>query len=102
MRVSRTIPALAAVAVGGALALGGCGGGDSTTSDSGTPASQVSTDGTDDAMKHDDAMKDETGAMKDDEGAMKHEDAMKDDDAMKHEGDAMKDETEHDGAMKDE
>jgi len=72
MRFRNAVPALA---IGGVLALGGCGGGDDATT-SAEPAK---------AMKHDEAMKGDDG--------MKHEDAMKNDgDAMKH-GDAMKDDS---------
>jgi hypothetical protein len=79
MRFRNAVPALA---VGGVLALGGCGGGDDATT-SAQPAQAQS----DKAMKHDDAMK-KGDAMKDDH------DAMKDDSGMHDEGD------NHGGAMK--
>jgi hypothetical protein len=73
----KAVPALAAVAVGGALALAGCGDDDSTAADNATtPAGQVS----DEAMKGEDAMKDHSDAMKEGGGGAMHEDeAMKDD-----------------------
>jgi hypothetical protein len=75
MRVRKTSSALAALAVGGALVLGGCGDGDSSTeAETGkatTPASQASNG----------AMKREDDAMKDDSGAMHGKDAMKQDDS---------------------
>jgi hypothetical protein len=71
MRERKAISALAVAAVGGALVLGGCGGGggESTGANEGTaPASKVTHQG---AMKHENAMEDHGGAMK-------HENAMKD------------------------
>jgi hypothetical protein len=95
MRGKKTAGVMAAVAVGGALAIGGCGGGDSAT---GETAPAKAADGV--AMKHEgDAMKQKNGdAMKDDSGAnhaMKDDKAMKDDDGAMH-GDngAMKDDDE--------
>jgi hypothetical protein len=80
MRGRKAVAALAGLAVCGALVLGGCGGGDSTTTST-EPAK---------------AMKDEGGAMKHEGDAMKHEgDAMKDGGAMHDEG------GEHGEAMKD-
>ncbi|HYQ77658.1 MAG TPA: hypothetical protein VEP91_00935 [Solirubrobacterales bacterium] len=79
MRFRNAVPVLA---VGGVLALGGCGGGDDSTT-SAEPAKAQS----DNAMKHEDAMKDGHGAMKD-KGA--------DDGAMHGEGD------DNGGAMKDD
>jgi hypothetical protein len=76
----KAIAALATVAVGGAIALGGCGGGDDTTSSGNgpTPAGQASN------------------------GAMKHADAMKDDRGAMHDGGAMHNKTDdHGGAMKE-
>ena len=80
MRDRKATPALAGLAVCGVLILGGCGGGDDSTTagepaNSTTPAGQTQGD----AMKHDDgAMKGDDGAMKGDDGAMKHGEAMKD------------------------
>jgi|GEM_PF-4695232 len=90
MRYRKAGPALASLAIGGALVLGGCGGGD----DSATSAEPAK------AM-HDDAMKGD--------GSTKHGDSMKSDDSTKHDGEhamkddnAMHDETDdHGGAMKD-
>jgi hypothetical protein len=81
---------LATVVLGGAVALGGCGGGSDSTTPSKpagatTPAGQAPAG---DAMKgHGDAMKQEDHAMKDQGDSMKQEGH-----AMKGHGDAMKQE----------
>jgi hypothetical protein len=75
LKQAAAIPAVAAIALSGAVAFGGCG------SDSNAATNESTTD----SMHHE--------TMKDDDGAMKHEDH-----AMKHEGDAMK---HGDGSMKD-
>ncbi|HEX4464132.1 MAG TPA: hypothetical protein VH042_05765 [Solirubrobacterales bacterium] len=78
------IPAVAAIALGGAVAFGGCG------SDSNAATNESTTDSMHhEAMKHEgEAMKHEGDAMKHKGDAMKHENgSMKDQDkAMKHEG----------------
>jgi hypothetical protein len=76
LRQAAAIPAVAAIALSGAVAFGGCG------SDSSAAANGSTTD----SMHHE--------AMKHDDGAMKHEDH-----AMKHEGDSVK---HGDGSMKDQ
>jgi hypothetical protein len=83
MRDWKATPALAGLAVCGALILGGCGGGDDSTT-SAEPAGATTP-----AMKGD-AMKDDDGSMKQGQGAMKD-----DDDAM------HGDEADHGEAMKD-
>ncbi len=83
LRQAATVPVVAAIALSGAVAFGGCG------SDSNAATNGSTTD----SMHHE--------AMKHDDGAMKHEG-----DAMKHEGDSMKHENgsmkNHDKAMKHE
>lgn len=78
LRRAATIPVVAAIALGGGVAFGGCG------SDSDAAPKESTTD----AMKHEGAMKDEGDAMRDEGKSMKHEgDAMKGNGkAMKHEG----------------
>jgi hypothetical protein len=76
VRQAVAIPAVAAIALSGAVAFGGCG------SDSNAATNGSTTD----SMHHE--------AMKHQGGAMKHEG-----DSMKHEGGSMKD---HDKAMKHE
>jgi hypothetical protein len=77
LRQAAAIPAVAAIALSGALAVGGCGG-DSNAATNGS---------TTDSMHHE-AMKHDDGSMKDQGKSMKHEDgSMKDQGkAMKHEG----------------
>ena len=90
LRQAATVPAVAAIALSGAVAFGGCG------SDS-----NAATNGSTTNSMHQEAMKHESGAMKHEGNSMKHGDgSMKDQGkAMKHEGDAMK----HEGdAMKHE
>lgn len=75
LRQAAAIPAVAAIALSGAVAFGGCG----------SDSNAATNESTMDSMHHE--------AMKHDDGAMKHEG-----DAMKHEnGSSMKD---HDKAMK--
>lgn len=91
MHSRKVISGLAALAVGGALAFGGCGGSDDSSTSGSKPAAQT----TGDSMKHD--------AMKDGGAAMKHDDAMKgDDDSMKHDDGAMHDQGDDNGAMHDD
>jgi hypothetical protein len=82
----RAISALSVPAVGVAILIGGCGGGDSTTgagSASGTtPAGQASTGA---AMKHEDSMKKKGSAMHDEgsmHGGSMHEGSMHDEGSM--------------------
>src|SRR5690348_12919073 len=92
----KTTAVLATLAVGGAIALGGCGSDDSTAA--GTTPSGQSSEG---AMKHEDSMKGHDDAMKHDDDAMKHEDSMKgDDDAMHGEGSMHGEQDDHGEAMK--
>jgi hypothetical protein len=89
MRASRAlaIPAVAAIAVGGAVAFGGCGSGsDAATT---TPATQAAQTSQNEAMKHEgEAMKHEDSGMKGapEDGAMQDDGAMHDkaDRSMKH------------------
>jgi hypothetical protein len=84
MRGRKTTSGLAAIAVGGALVLGGCGGGSGTTdsSNASAPAGAAMKGKHDDmkaehdAMKGDDAMKGQGHAMPGDEEAMHGEKAM--------------------------
>jgi len=82
LRQAVAIPAVAAIALSGAVAFGGCG------SDSNAATNESTTD-----SMHHEAMKHEGHAMKQEGDAMKHENgSMKDQDkAMKHEGSS----TEH-------
>jgi ABC-type glycerol-3-phosphate transport system substrate-binding protein len=80
LRRAAMVP-VAAIALSGAVALGGCG------SDS-----NAATDGSTTDSMHHEAMKHDGEAMKHDGEAMKHENG-----AIKHHGDAMQDEG---GAMK--
>ena len=75
LRQAVAVPAVAAIALSGAVAFGGCG------SDS-----NAATDGSTTDSMHHAAMKHDGDSMKHDENSMKHEG-----DAMKHEGDAMHD-----------
>jgi hypothetical protein len=77
LRQAATVPVVAAIALSGAVAFGGCG------SDS-----NAATDGSTTDSMHHEAMKHEGHSMKHEGGAMKHENgSMKDHDkAMKHEG----------------
>ena len=75
LRQAAAIPAVAAIALSGAVAFGGCG------SDSNAATNGSTTD-----SMHHEAMKHDDGAMKDEGHAMKHEG-----DSMKHEGGSMKD-----------
>lgn len=77
LRQAAAIPAVAAIALSGAVAFGGCG------SDSNAATNGSTTDAMHhDAMKHESgAMKHEDGSMKDQGKAMKHQDK-----AMQHEG----------------
>ena len=90
MRARRalTVPAVAAVAVSGAIAFGGCGSSsNAATTDSAAQSSQGG------AMKDEgSSMKHKGNSMKD-EGSKKHGAGMKDDGKMKHGGgsDSMKD-----------
>jgi hypothetical protein len=70
LRQAVTIPAVAAIALSGAVAFGGCG------SDSNAATGESTTD-----SMHHEATKPEGDSMKHDGEAMKHEDK-----AMKHEG----------------
>jgi len=82
MHYRKAGPALASLAIGGALVLGGCGGGDDSAT-SAEPAKAMH----DDAMKHDDSMKGDGSTQHHATGGtMKGEHVMKDD---------------HGGAMKD-
>jgi hypothetical protein len=88
LRQAATIPAVAAIALSGGVAFGGCG------SDSNAAASGSTTD-----SMHHEAMKHDDGAMKDEGHAMKHEG-----DSMKHEGGSMKDQDkamQHEGSSGD-
>lgn len=85
LRQAATIPAVAAIAVSGAVAFGGCG------SDSNAATSGSTTDSMHHAaMKHEegDSMKHESRSMRHESDAMKHEKgSMKHgDEAMHHEG----------------
>jgi hypothetical protein len=83
------IPAVAAIALGGAVAVGGCG------SNSHAATGESTTDSMHHAaMQHQEgeAMKHGEGAMKHGEGAMKHEG-----ESMKHQGSAM----HHEGSSSD-
>lgn len=84
LRQTATIPAVAAIALSGAVAFGGCG------SDSNAATNESTTDAMHhEAMKHEgDSMKHEGHTMKNESDSMKHDDgSMKDQDkAMKHEG----------------
>lgn len=82
MRGKRAATGLAAIAVGGVLVLGGCGGGDETSTDAKPAKSGGAMKDESGAMKHEGSMKHEEGAMKDDEGAM-HDEAEKHGEAMK-------------------
>ena len=77
LRQAATVPVVAAIALSGAVAFGGCG------SDSNAATNGSTTD-----SMHHEAMKHDDGAMKDEGHAMKHEGgSMKDQGkAMKHEG----------------
>ena len=74
----KAAPALASLAIGGALVLGGCGGGDDSAT-SAEPAKGM----------HDDAMKNEDSMKGDGEHAMKDDNAMHDE--TDDHGEAMKD-----------
>jgi hypothetical protein len=69
LRQAAAIPAVAAIALSGAVAFGGCG------SDSNAATNGSTTDSMHhEAMKHEgDSMKHEDGSMKDQDKAMKHE-----------------------------
>ncbi len=88
LRQAATVPAVAAIALSGAVAFGGCG------SDSNAATNGSTTDSMHhEAMKHDgEAMKQEGEAMKHQGEDMKHEG-----EAMKHEGKAM----HHEGSSDD-
>jgi hypothetical protein len=88
LRQAVAIPAVAAIALSGAVAFGGCG------SDSNAATNGSTTD-----SMHHEAMKHEGGAMKHDGHSMKHEgDAMKHENgSMKNQGKAMK----HEGSSDD-
>lgn len=77
LRQAATVPAVAAIALSGAVAFGGCG------SDSNAATNRSTTD-----SMHHEAMKHEGEAMKHDGDAMKHEDGSMESQnkAMKHEG----------------
>jgi hypothetical protein len=79
LRQAATIPAVAAIALSGAVAFGGCG----SDSNAATSTSGSTTD-----SMHHEAMKHDDGAMKHEGDSMKHENgSMKDQGkAMKHEG----------------
>jgi hypothetical protein len=82
LRQAVAIPAVAAIALSGAVAFGGCG----------SDSSAATNGSTTDSMHHE--------AMKHDDGAMKHEG-----DAMKHENGSMKDQDKamkHDGSSSDQ
>jgi len=81
LRQAVAIPAVAAIALSGAVAFGGCG------SDSNAATNGSTTD-----SMHHEAMKHEGDSMKHEGKAMKHEGK-----AMKHEGEAMK----HEGSSSD-
>jgi hypothetical protein len=84
LRQAAAIPAVAANALSGAVAFGGCGS-DSNAATSGSTTDSMHHEATKhdgDSMKHEgDAMKHEDGSMKDQGDAMKHQDK-----AMQHEG----------------
>jgi hypothetical protein len=87
LRQAAAIPAVAAIALSGAVAFGGCG------SDSNAATNGSTTD-----SMHHEAMKHEGDSMKHEGKAMKHEgDAMKHEDAMKHQGGSM----QHEGSSSD-
>jgi hypothetical protein len=68
LRQAVAVPAVAAIALSGAVAFGGCG------SDSNAATNESTTDSMHhEAMKHDDAMKHHGDSMKHQGGAMKHE-----------------------------
>lgn len=83
LRQAAMVPAVAAIALSGAVAFGGCGS-DSSAATNGSTTDSMHHQ----AMKHDDAMKQKGHAMKHEGDSMKHENgSMKDHDkAMKHEG----------------
>jgi hypothetical protein len=88
MRSRRVTGALAVAAVGGALALGGCGDSGNDSSANGTEPADQTTVG---KMKQDHAMKQKSGsAMKDDGAAMKGDEGAMHDQADDH-GGAMND-----------
>ena len=83
LRQAAVIPAVAAIALSGAVAFGGCG----------SDSSAATNESTTDSMHHE-AMKHDGAAMKHEDHAMKHEGK-----AMKHEGDGMKHEESSDNHM---
>jgi hypothetical protein len=88
LRQAVAIPAVAAIALSGAVAFGGCG------SDSNAATNGSTTD-----SMHHEAMKHEGDSMKHEGKAMKHEG-----DSMKHENGSMKDQGEamkHEGSSND-
>lgn len=79
LRQAVATPAVAAIALSGAVAFGGCGSDSNVASSTGESTTDAMHH---DAMKHEgDAMKHESGSMKDGGHAMKHHG-----DSMKHEG----------------
>lgn len=88
LKQAATIPAVAAIALSGAVAFGGCG------SDSNAATNGSTTD-----SMHHEAMKHQGGAMKHEGNSMKHEDgSMKDQgNSMKHQDKAM----QHEGSSSD-
>lgn len=87
LRQAATVPVVAAIALSGAVAFGGCG------SDSNAATNGSTTD-----SMHHAAMKHDGGAMKHDDGTMKHDGAMQHESgAMKHEDKAMR----HEGSSDD-
>jgi hypothetical protein len=84
LRQAAAIPAVAAIALSGAVTFGGCGSDSNAATNGSTTDSmhQKAMKHDDGAMKHEgDAMKHEDGSMKDQGKAMKHQDK-----AMQHEG----------------
>lgn len=75
LRQAVAIPAVAAIALSGAAAFGGCGSdSNAATSTGGSTTEAMKHEG--ESMKHEgEAMKDEGNAMKDEGEAMKHEDS---------------------------
>lgn len=88
LRQVATIPAVATIALSGAVAFGGCG------SDSNAATNGSTTD-----SMHHEAMKHQGGAMKHEGNSMKHEDGSMEDqsNSMKHQDKAM----QHEGSSSD-
>ena len=89
LRQAATVPAVAAIALSGAVAFGGCGSDSSAATNGSTTDSMHHA-----AMKHGHSMKHEGGAMKHEGDAMHHQGK-----AMHHQGSAMHHEASSDDHM---